>query len=439
MAEDSDIWEKKYNMALVQAALVFVVLFSGVIALTWWFDFSKVDMGGLLFLAASLCCVFIAKNIYDIARSNILTERLKHQVSVDQAIASEELYIKLYENSPVAYMIVDEKTEVKSANLASFRLFGIKNSNFLGLRVFDHVSCEDQDHQDMIVSKFHSGVSVSDETVLIKREDGREVWALLSLFVYKNVMQERIGLLTLVDITRQKKAEDAKTEFVSLASHQLRTPLAGMKWSAELLQIDGAENFTERQHRYIERLLISINRMSVLIDDFLRVSRFELGTFQAEYQSISVREIIEDIISEQAQAAAKKRIEVNTFFDKNVDKIVSDPNLLRMIIGNLFSNAVKYTRESGTVHVGYVRKEDQLHFTIADNGMGIPLEDQDQIFSKLFRASNAVRDVPDGTGLGLYILREAVHVLRGNVSFTTTENVGTTFEVVLPYESVDGK
>jgi PAS domain S-box-containing protein len=432
-----DSWFKTYQSALVQSLFLFSTLFGGVVALALYYDFSSIDTNGLLFLTAFLCCVFISKNAFDLARSNIDTERLQKQVSLDQAIASEELYIKLYENSPVAYMIVDADGFTKSANLASVRLFGLNNTKVIGLDVFKHLTCEGEDHHDMILSKFKSGVPVSDEIVRITREDDREIWALLSLFVYKNVMGERIGLLTLVDITRQKKAEDAKTEVVSLASHQLRTPLAGMKWSAELLQIDGLENLTERQHRYIERLLISINRMSLLIDDFLRVSRFELGTFQPEYQSVSIKDIVQDVIAEQAQAAAKKKIKVHTFYDKAIGQIVTDPNLVRMIVTNLFSNAVKYTREAGTIHVGCGKKEETIVLTIADNGMGIPIEDQDQIFSKLFRASNAVRNVPDGTGLGLYILREAVRVLRGQVSFTTTENVGTTFEIVLPYDPAD--
>lgn len=105
-----------------------------------------------------------------------------------------------------------------------------------------------------------------------------------------------------------------------------------------------------------------------------------------------------------------------------------------MIVTNLYSNATKYTRENGTIHLGFARKEDDLVISVADNGMGIPVADQSEIFSKLFRASNAARNVPDGTGLGLYIVRQAVSVLKGHITFTTAENVGTTFEVTLPYE-----
>jgi len=127
-----------------------------------------------------------------------------------------------------------------------------------------------------------------------------------------------------------------------------------------------------------------------------------------------------------------KKITVKKSFDSKINRIVTDPNLLRMIVTNIYSNAVKYTRENGTVHIGYSYKDEELNIIIADNGMGIPAEDQTEIFSKLFRASNAVRDVPNGTGLGLYIVKEAVSVLKGKITFSATENVGTTFEVVLP-------
>jgi signal transduction histidine kinase len=316
------------------------------------------------------------------------------------------------------------------------RLFGMTQDHIKGIDIFERMKTQDATHFDFLLEKFRSGVAISDEVVSIDRKDKHEAWALLSLFGFTDAWGDSIGLLTLVDITKQKKAEDAKSEFVSLASHQLRTPIAGMKWSTELLQMDNPESLTDRQHKYIDRLLESIRRMAVLVDDFLRVSRFELGTFQPEFDVVNLAQLFEDIMEEQSVRAKQKHIEVKTFFDANISSIKTDPNLMRMIITNLYTNAVKYTIEEGTIHLGFGKKDDDLIITIEDNGMGIPPGDQDTIFSKLFRAGNAVRNVPDGTGLGLYIVKEAVNVLRGNVSFTSTENIGTTFEVLLPMESV---
>lgn len=429
-----DPWLNQNKKAFFQSILVFTILFSAVVLLSIFYDFTGVDVEGLLFLAAFLLCVFAAKNAYDTARGAVSSAFLKKNVGESLDFTSEELYVQLYKNSPIPYLLIDVDGQVLSANLAAARMFGVTQANVIGVNIFNRIKCEKEDHLDFLIEKFRRGVSISDEMVWVKRDDYKEEWALLSLFRFTDVHGQRIGLLTLVDITKQKRAEDAKSEFVSLASHQLRTPIAGMKWSAELLKLDNPETLTDRQHKYIDRLLISIKRMAVLVDDFLRVSRFELGTFQAEYETVALTELFEDIVSEQESRAKQKKLKVKTFYEKNLNEVVTDSNLIRMIVTNLFSNAVKYTREKGTIHIGFGRKDDSIIITVADNGMGIPAEDQDSIFLKLFRASNAVRDVPDGTGLGLYIVHQAVSVLKGNITFTTTEGIGTTFEVILPLE-----
>jgi PAS domain S-box-containing protein len=427
-------WFKTNKRALLQSLGVFALTFGGVMLLTLYYDFTGIDTGALLFLTAVLCCIFIAKNTFDIASAVQSTEDYKKSIAVDLAVSSEELYVELYKNSPVPYLILDGEGYVRSANIAAVRMLGTSQSKIKNINIFEYLRFEEEQHLDFLYEKYRNKVAVDAETVRVVRDDHREAWALLSLFAVTDVEGQIIGLMTLVDITKQKRAEDAKSEFVSLASHQLRTPIAGMKWSAELLQLDNPETLTDRQRKYIERLLISVQRMARLVDDFLRVSRFELGTFQAELAEVNLPDLIEDVMSEQAARVTQKQLTTKTFFDESVKTVVTDPNLMRMVITNLYSNATKYTQEDGTIHIGYARKDDTLVFTVADNGMGIPAEDQDSIFSKLFRASNAVRDVPDGTGLGLYIVSEAVAVLKGKVTFTTAENIGTTFEVVLPLE-----
>lgn len=429
------IWFTQNKRPLIQALLVFVLLFGLLVLLTIYYDFSNIDLGGLLFLVTFLCCVFVAKNTFDLTQASEKTEALERTVAVDLAVTSDDLYAQLYKNSPVPYLILDGTGRVKSCNVAAVRMLGVSQGTVQRIDIFDRLSAEDSQHLEFLVEKYRNGLAISDEMVKVKRPDHREAWALLSAFGLTDVEGQRIGLMTLVDITKQKKAEDAKSEFVSLASHQLRTPIAGMKWSAELLQMDNPEALTERQQKYIDRLLMSIKRIAVLIDDFLRVSRFELGTFTPEYEEVDITELFEDVMSELAPRVEKKQLIVKTFFDKSIGKVTTDPNLLRMMVTNLYSNATKYTRENGTIHIGFGKKDDTMIITVADNGMGIPIEDQDTIFTKLFRASNAVRNVPDGTGLGLYIVREAVAVLKGQVTFTSTENLGTTFEVILPLEA----
>lgn len=411
---------------------VFLLLFGGVVALAILYDFSDVDLGGLLFLISFLCCLFIAKNLFDLTIAASNGEPTSRYSLLG---ASQSLYTQLYQKSPVPYFVIDKQGSIVSANTAAARLLGLQQQKLTAQNIFSLVKTESVEHNDFLIEKFHNGIGISDEIVSISRPDRREVWALLSLFTFENTFAEKQGLLTLVDITKQKKAEDAKSEFVSLASHQLRTPIAGMKWSAELLQMDSPETLTDRQHKYLNRLMSSIARMSVLVDDFLRVSRFELGSFKPDMKTVTLEKLFTDIMSELNDTATHKKLTVQTQFDPSVSKIVSDPNLLRMAVTNLYSNAVKYTPVGGSVTISYKRENHILRIQVTDTGMGIPVNDQEQIFSKLFRASNAVRDVPDGTGLGLYIVREAIGVLHGKVSFSSAEGMGTTFDIQLPFET----
>jgi len=406
------------------------LLFGGVFALALLYDFSSIDLGGLLFLVSFLACVFIAKNVYDMTMFGSVEPESRYSLLG----ATQSLYTQLYQKSPVPYFVIKPDGEVVSANTAASRLVDIQQTKMTGRNVFEIIDTESESHKTVLIEKFRNGIGISDELVSISRKDRREVWALLSLFRFENNLSEQQGLLTLVDITKQKKAENAKSEFVSLASHQLRTPIAGMKWSAELLQMDSPETLTEKQHKYLNRLMASIARMAVLVDDFLRVSRFELGSFKADMKTVVLEKLFTDVMGELTERAKHKGIVVNTQFDPKVTEIVTDPNLMRMILTNLYSNAVKYTPSEGMVTVSYLEEGGLLHVRISDTGMGIPASDHEQIFSKLFRARNAVRDVPDGTGLGLYIVREAVSVLRGRVDFSSAEGQGTTFEVVLPLE-----
>jgi PAS domain S-box-containing protein len=425
-----DVKEHAFLLALG----VFAVTFGGVVLLGLLYDFSTLNLSGLLFLVAFLCCVLITKNVYDVTLTAHLEDQTMRPIVPDSNLS---MYLQLYQKSPIPYFVIDQNGVVTSANTAAARLLGIQQKRMVGIEVFNLLQTDSDQHKDTLINKFSNGIGVSDELVRLKRSDHKEVWGLLSLFQFVNASQQTQGLLTLVDITKQKKAEDAKSEFVSLASHQLRTPIAGMKWSAELLEMDSPDTLTKNQHKYMDRLHESIVRMSVLVDDFLRVSRFELGNFQAEYQTVNLPQLIADVMGELAEKVKYKKLQLHTDYDPEIVNIVSDPNLLRMIVTNLCSNAVKYSPDGGKIQVVYKQENGFLKLEVADSGMGIPAQDQDQIFSKLFRASNAARDVPDGTGLGLYIVREAVSVLRGKISFTSTEGSGAVFTVQIPLEAVE--
>jgi signal transduction histidine kinase len=203
-----------------------------------------------------------------------------------------------------------------------------------------------------------------------------------------------------------------------------------MKWNIELLE--GSGGLSEAQTAYITKIKRSAERMDSLVTDFLSVSKLDLGTFVPEYASVEMAAFFSGVADEYAALIEQKSITMKTSWPKNGETLRTDTHLLQMITSNLLGNAVKYTNEGGTVGFSVTDMDDRISIAIADTGIGIPLADQEMLFSKLYRASNARSLVTDGTGLGLYIVKEAIRILGGTISFVSKEGEGSTFTVVLP-------
>lgn len=422
---------KQIISALVKSFFAFGSFSLMIFASIVYYDFSKVNISGLAFILAITCAVLISKSIYEVSVEVTRTKKMAETLANKLIKSSQQLFLEVYNNSPIAYLIVDTNGKIVSANIAAARLFGKSTQQLITGDLFSIISPEGDEHQSVVKLKFQNGVVVSDEEVKVVREKETS-WTKASIFQFSGTDGEKLSLVTFVDITKQREVDIAKTEFVSLASHQLRTPISGMRWSAELLLLDGVETLTVQQKRYVDRLLSSIQRMSGLVDDFLQVSRFELGTRLIKQESVSLNELFNDIVSEQTAVAAAKRVNINKDYDPAISHVVTDLGLLRMIVTNLFVNALKYSRLDGEVSLSYKRAGEDLLIEVKDNGIGIPLAEQPRVFSKIFRASNAVKEVPDGTGLGLYIVQKSVQTLSGRVTFQSAENLGTTFTVQIP-------
>jgi PAS domain S-box-containing protein len=235
------------------------------------------------------------------------------------------------------------------------------------------------------------------------------------------------------DITKEKQIDRAKTEFVSLASHQLRTPLTAIKWNAEIVL---EEELSADVKSYIDQIYQSNERMIELVNGLLNVSRIDMGTFAIEPEKIDPIVIFDSVLGELEPLIVSKKLKITKTY-KTVDAFLNtDKKLLRIVVQNLLSNAVKYTDEKGKVEVSVKKTKTNFEFIVQDSGMGIPKNQQGKIFSKLFRAENAVASVADGTGLGLYVTKAVVEQLGGKITFKSTENKGTTFFFNLPIDGI---
>jgi len=234
------------------------------------------------------------------------------------------------------------------------------------------------------------------------------------------------------DITREKEIDQAKSELISLASHQLRTPLSTIKWYAEMLMGGDAGKLQTQQDDYLQKIYQGNQRMIDLVNALLNVSRIELGTLKSEPEPVKIAEIAHSVLDELKPQITAKKLEVVEKYAEGLPVINADPRLTRIIFQNLLTNAIKFTPVKGKIQLEIAVFKDNLLIGIADTGCGIPASQQDKIFTKLFRAYNVATKETEGAGLGLYIVKSIVEHARGKIWFKSAENKGTTFYVRLP-------
>lgn len=240
---------------------------------------------------------------------------------------------------------------------------------------------------------------------------------------------------------RQLRSLDlAKDEFVSIASHQLRTPLTALKGYAGMLLDGDAGPINDKQREYLTEIKKANDRMINLITALLNVSRIDLGVFVVEPVPVNIEKIAESVLKESGMRITDKNLAITANFEKGLPAINADLNIIRMILQNLLSNAVKYTPPGGKITFNIKKDGQNILISIADTGYGIPENVQSKIFTKMFRADNARVKDPDGTGLGLYIIKETIEKTGGKIWFESPgENKGSTFYVTIPLEGMKKK
>lgn len=228
--------------------------------------------------------------------------------------------------------------------------------------------------------------------------------------------------------TELKEIDRMKTEFISLASHQLRTPLVAMKWGLQALLSGDKGELNEKQKEYTQDVFNSNNRMIALVNGLLNVSRIESGRIAINPKEINLIELVQDVIKELNVKLQNKNqtLEFNTIEKTLI--INTDPDLLRHVYTNLITNAIKYSPKDSKIIVEVKEtEENQILSSVQDFGYGIPSDAKAKIFGKFFRASNTRKIETDGTGLGLYLAKSIVELMGGTIWFESEENKGTTF------------
>ncbi|MFO7256242.1 MAG: PAS domain S-box protein [Bacteroidota bacterium] len=230
-------------------------------------------------------------------------------------------------------------------------------------------------------------------------------------------------------LQREREVNELKTKFVSMASHEFRTPLSSVLSSASLIRKYRDKGDLSRIDKHIDRIKSSVNHLTNILNDFLSLGKLEEGKVEVLSEEIDVEEIFEDIV-EELRLTLKPGQEIKISCEGSKRRIQSDPKVLRNITFNLVSNASKYSDEGKTIYLGLTFDPDRLRISVRDEGVGIPEDEAKHIFERFYRASN-VSNI-QGTGLGLNIVKRYVGLLNGTIDFSSEFGKGSTFTVTLP-------
>ncbi len=278
----------------------------------------------------------------------------------------------------------------------------------------------------------NSIMEMPDDTLLIKK-DGSFVPVNDSAAALSDREGHSIGcVIVFRDVTKEREVDKMKTEFVSLASHQLRTPLSAIKWFLEMLLEGDAGRITKNQKNYLQQAFDSNERMISLVNDLLNISRIESGRLSLVPKPTDLIELSQTVIDELMPSIRAHNQIFKFIKPKKLPKIKLDTNLIGQVIANLLSNAIKYTHRQGEIVLKIERKDGQVAISVKDQGVGIPQNQQSKVFQKFFRADNVVTLETEGSGLGLYVAKKVVEASGGHIGFVSQEGKGSTFTFTLP-------
>ena len=255
----------------------------------------------------------------------------------------------------------------------------------------------------------------------------------VSTIEIKRQKKETGYFIVLHDVSREKIVEKLKTEFVSISAHQLRTPLSAIKWTLRMLLDGDMGKINKEQKEFLQRTYRSNERMISLVNSLLNVTRIEEGRFVFNPKQADIYEIVKSAIDSCKEEVKKRKIKIDLQKPKNkLSKVVVDEEKIQLAFQNLIDNSIKYSFPGKKIEINFKKKKQAVETIIKDYGIGVPKNQQQRIFTKFFRGSNVMRLDTDGTGLGLFIVKNIIDAHKGKIWFKSEEDKGITFWVSLP-------
>lgn len=331
----------------------------------------------------------------------------------------------------------DESGNISEINSAAVRILGYHAEELLGkwfpkaVLAVNEQGVETDLMDRPVIQAMISGKPIASKTFYLTKSRKQIP---VAVTVSPIMLNDRpVGAIEIFrDISQEYEVDQMKSEFISLASHQLRTPLTAIKTYSHMLATGFSGELTKSQQDFMDIILGSIDRMNELINTLLDISRIEEGRLMITQRTIKLKEIMQEIVTELKPAAKAKQIKLEFHANTDDSSALTDPLLVKEVCANLLSNAIKYTPDKGSVTVSLAAADKHFIIKIRDTGYGIPKSEQKRVFSKFFRAENILNKDTSGTGLGLYLVKQIAENLGGDISFKSAESKGSEFTFSLP-------
>ena len=330
-------------------------------------------------------------------------------------------------NMQEGVLAVDDKSRVLLANAAVVRLIGISMETYLYRSLVEVIRTP---RVVAIIERVLESSTPQEESF----EHGNQQLSLRVLVRPIQLGNDRVGaLMTVRDETLLRRIESVRRDFVTNASHELKTPLAAIRAYAETLQMGAIED-AEATQTFLGGILSQADRINGLINGMLQLARVQVGGAMLKRVRFEVRSEIESSIDAAEVMAKAKQVTLTTEFPATPLFMHSDPEAVQTVVSNLLSNAVRYTPTGGNVNLRLTTVGTGLTIRVQDTGIGIEKEELARIFERFYRVESARTAETGGTGLGLSIVKHILHALGGTVTVTSEPNIGSCFEVYLPIE-----
>jgi PAS domain S-box-containing protein len=355
-------------------------------------------------------------------------------LSYERRVEAEALFSSMGDGA----ISTDEFGKITRVNLAAQQILGYTEADLLDSWLPKKIIAVSLDDNRInlidrpITKAFLTGKPISAK-MYYRRKDGEKIPVAVSASPIIVDGKPAGAIEVFRDITLEQEVDRMKSEFISLASHQLRTPLSAIKTYSHMLADGYMGNLNSDQKKSLSTIITATNRMNELISTLLNITRIESGTIAPTLKMSHVGTIINEVLPELLVMADEKKITITLEVpDTKNCRIKTDPLIVKEVVMNLVSNAIKYTPKGGAVDIVVTPRTKDILIEVRDSGWGIPAFSQDQIFSKFFRGHNIVKRETTGTGLGLYLVKGLIDVLGGRIWFTSEESQGTTFFFTIP-------